>query len=84
MFVATTNKLIAHPVIDIEQVVSVLTCILDQFWREWPEEGERKRERGRENKGEGERRGKGREGKGERERGREERERERGRGLVRE
>ena len=65
LFVATTNKLIAHPVIDIEQVVSVLTCILDQFWREWPEEGERKRERGRENKGEGGRRkeeGKGKEG----------------------
>ena len=75
MFVATTNKLIAHPVIDIEQVVSVLTCILGQFWREWPEEGERKREQ---------RRGREKSGGRKRERGREERERERGRGLVRE
>ena len=65
MFVATTNKLIAHPVIDVEQVVSVLTCILDQFWGKRPEEGERKRERKGERKGEegrGKEEGKGREG----------------------
>ena len=67
MFVATANKLIAHPVIDVEQVVSVLTCILDQFWGKRPEEGERKRQRKGERKG-GERRKEkgGREGKGER------------------
>ena len=31
LFVATTNQLIAHPVIDVEQVVSVLSGIFDQF-----------------------------------------------------
>jgi len=65
LFVATTNKLIAHPVIDVEQVVSVLACILDQFWGKRPEEGERKRERKGERKGEegrGKEEGKGREG----------------------
>ena len=74
LFVATTNELIAHPVIDVEQVVSVLTCILDQFWGKRPEEGERKRQRKGERKG-GERRKEkgGREGEGrEREREREE------------
>ena len=31
LLVATTNQLIAHPVIDVEQIVSVLSGILDQF-----------------------------------------------------
>ena len=37
LFVATANKLVALTVIDVEEIVGVLTSILDQLWGEGPE-----------------------------------------------
>ena len=37
LFVATAKQLVTLTVIDVEEVVSVLTGILDQLRGEWPE-----------------------------------------------
>ena len=37
LLVTTANKLVALTVVDVEEIVGVLTGILDQLWGEGPE-----------------------------------------------
>ena len=37
LLVATAKQLVALTVIDVEEIVGVLTGVLDQLWGEWPE-----------------------------------------------